>query len=104
LIGSILISQYPDYVVERETNMTTDMTNYKTSELAQSVDVDDYAVMVQEIADREVTLWIDSILRKVAELPGRDSPEDKPDLMLVSDNELRAILEDACEEINLTIE
>ena len=24
--------------------MTTDMTNYKTSELAQSVDVDDYAV------------------------------------------------------------
>jgi hypothetical protein len=52
----------------------------------------------------EVTLWIDSILRKVAELPGRYSPEDKPDLMLVSENELRAILEDACEEINLTIE
>jgi len=52
----------------------------------------------------EVTLWIDSILRKVVELPGRDSPEDKPDFMLVSDKELRAILEDACEEINLTIE
>ena len=52
----------------------------------------------------EVTLWIDSILQKVAELPGRDSPEDKPDVMLVSDKELRAILEDACEEINLTIE
>jgi len=51
----------------------------------------------------EVTLWIDSILRKVVELPGRDSPEDKPDFMLVSDKELRAILEDACEEINLTM-
>jgi hypothetical protein len=88
ITDSVFDRQYPDYVVERETNMTTDMTNYKTSELAQN----------------EVTLWIDSILRKVAELPGRDSPEDKPDLMLVSDNELRAILEDACEEINLTIE
>lgn len=54
--------------------------------------------------ENEVTLWIDSILRKVAELPGRDSPIDNPDLMLVSDKELRAILEDACEEINLTIE
>ena len=52
----------------------------------------------------EVMLWIDSILRKVAELPERDSPEDKPELMLVSDKELRSILEDACEEINLTIE
>jgi hypothetical protein len=52
----------------------------------------------------EVTLWIDSILRKVAELPGRDSPEDNSDFMPVRDKELRAILEDACEEINLTIE
>ncbi len=52
----------------------------------------------------EVSQWIDSILQKIAELPGRDSPEDNPELMLVSDKELRAILEDACEEINLTIE
>jgi tRNA(Ile2) C34 agmatinyltransferase TiaS len=53
ITDSVFDRQYPDYVVERETNMTTDMTNYKTSELAQSVDVDDYAVMVQEIADRK---------------------------------------------------
>ena len=54
--------------------------------------------------ENEISQWIDSILRKVAELPKRDSPEDKPDLMLVSDEELRMILEDSCEEINLTIE
>jgi len=33
--------------------MTTDMTNYKTSELAQSVDVDDYAV--RDEAERRQT-------------------------------------------------
>ena len=45
----------------------------------------------------EVQNWIDSIVRKVQELPNRNSPDEFPELMLVSDKELRAILEDACE-------
>lgn len=52
----------------------------------------------------EVQIWIDSIVRAVCELPDRDSPEDQPEMMLVTDKELRAILEDACIDIGLTIE
>jgi hypothetical protein len=52
----------------------------------------------------EVDKWIDSIIQKVQELPDRDSPEDRPEIMLVTDAELRAILHDSCVEINLTIE
>lgn len=35
---------------------------------------------------------VDSIIRDVAELPDRTSPEDQPDVMLVSNGELRDIL------------
>jgi hypothetical protein len=35
---------------------------------------------------------IDSIVRDVAELPDRTSPDNRPDIMLVSDSELRDIL------------
>lgn len=35
---------------------------------------------------------IDLIVRDVAELPDRDSPEGQPEMMLVTDAELRAIL------------
>ena len=52
----------------------------------------------------EVQKWIDGIVQRVQELPNRDSPEDQPEMMLVSDKELRAILEDACIEINLDID
>ena len=52
----------------------------------------------------EVDKWIDSIIQKVQELPDRDSPEDRPEIMLVTDAELRAILHDSCVGINLTIE
>ena len=52
----------------------------------------------------ETQLWIDSIVRKMSELPNRDSPEDHPEMMLVTDEELRSILEEACIEINLQIE
>lgn len=48
--------------------------------------------------------WIDSIVRDVAEIPDRNSPDDNPEMMLVTEKELRAILEDRCIEINLTIE
>lgn len=42
-------------------------------------------------ADRE--MFIRNVLRDVAELPDRTSPEDQPDMMLVTGAELRAILE-----------
>ena len=32
------------------------------------------------------------IVRDVAELPDRTSPDDRPDMMLVSDHELKAIV------------
>jgi len=39
--------------------------------------------------------WIDKVIQQVAELPDRDSPADQPEMMLVSADELRGILEDA---------
>jgi hypothetical protein len=36
---------------------------------------------------------IEKIVRDVAELPDRTSPADQPDMMLVSADELRTILE-----------
>ena len=51
-----------------------------------------------------VESWIDSIVLAVMELPNRNSPEDQPEMMLVTDAELRSILEDKCIEINLRIE
>jgi 20S proteasome alpha/beta subunit len=55
-------------------------------------------------AGMEVQKWIDSIVQAVQELPDRDSPEDQPEMMLVTDKELRGIIEDKCIEIGLTIE
>lgn len=37
--------------------------------------------------------WIDDVLRDVAELPDRNSPPDQPEMMLVTADELKAILE-----------
>jgi hypothetical protein len=37
--------------------------------------------------------WIDKVLKEVAELPDRNSPEDNPDAMLVTAAELRQIIE-----------
>lgn len=37
--------------------------------------------------------WIDQVLRDVAELPDRNSPDGQPDMMLVSADELRGIIE-----------
>lgn len=37
-------------------------------------------------------LIADEIVREVAELPDRTSPEDAPDMMLVSADELRAVV------------
>jgi hypothetical protein len=39
--------------------------------------------------------WIRKVIRDVSELPGRDSPEDWPEAMLVTAGELRGILESA---------
>ena len=36
--------------------------------------------------------WIDNVLRDVAELPDRNSPEDWPEAMLVTGDELRQII------------
>jgi hypothetical protein len=41
---------------------------------------------------------ITEVIRAVAELPDRDSPEDRPEIMLVSDTELRNILEEQLAE------
>lgn len=51
-----------------------------------------------------VDAWINSIVKRVAEISDRQSAEDQPEMMLVTDKELRSILEDACIEINLCIE
>ena len=53
---------------------------------------------------RAVKDWIDSIVRDVAELPDRNSPDDNPEMMLVTDTELRAIIQERCDEINFYIE
>lgn len=48
----------------------------------------------------ETSKWIESIVRKVSDL----SLSTSSGLMTVTEEELRKILEDSCEEINLTIE
>jgi hypothetical protein len=40
--------------------------------------------------------WIDSVVRDVAEIPDRNSPDDNPDMMLVTGGELRAIILGRC--------
>ena len=44
---------------------------------------------------KETLDWIDIVVRDVAELPGRTSPDDCPEAMLVTAVELRAILENS---------
>lgn len=39
--------------------------------------------------------WIDGVIRDVSELPDRSSPDGQPEMMLVSAEELRRILERA---------
>lgn len=43
-------------------------------------------------------LWIDDVVQDICELPDRDSPEGRPDLMLVTATELRDIIERHCPE------
>lgn len=45
-----------------------------------------------EACAEEYEKALEEIVREVAELPDRTSPEDAPDMMLVSANELRAIV------------
>jgi hypothetical protein len=45
------------------------------------------------ITHQRLAAAIDAIVQRVAELPDRTSPEDWPDAMLVTPDELRAILE-----------
>ena len=42
--------------------------------------------------DKQNMEWIDNVLRDVAELPDRNSPEDWPEAMLVTGAELRQII------------
>ena len=56
--------------------MTTDVTNYKTSELAQSVDVDDYAV--RDEAERRQTV----VARKLAKLYAEEARLEKEQIEL----------------------
>lgn len=61
---------------------------------------DCYTEMPSEKTDNVETL-IETVIRNVAELPDRTSPENQPDMMLVSAEELRVILKDAVEKGNL---
>lgn len=49
-------------------------------------------------ATPEPDSWIADVLRDVAELPDRSSPDDQPDMMLVTAEELREILESRAPE------
>lgn len=56
---------------------------------------DDYEALVAQrdaIITRQNERIVANILREVAELPDRTSPENAPDMMLVSADELRAIV------------
>lgn len=50
------------------------------------------ALALPQDAEPEPDYWIDEVLCAVAELPDRTSPDDWPDAMLVTAEELRAIL------------
>lgn len=56
------------------------------------------------MAKQDVDNWIDSIVRDVAELPDRDSPDEHPEMMTVSDKELRDIIRARCEKIAFHID
>ena len=47
---------------------------------------------------REVAALIGAVLRDVAELPDRNSPDDWPDALIVTGEELEIILEEAFEQ------
>ena len=47
---------------------------------------------ISAIADRKKPMNFDRIIRAVAELPDRTSPDDQPEMMLVTADELAAIL------------
>lgn len=51
-----------------------------------------YAAPTQPVQAELSDAQISAIVLDVAELPDRDSPEDQPEMMLVSADELRAIL------------
>jgi hypothetical protein len=51
----------------------------------------------------KIEMWIDSIVRRVQELPDRNSPDDQPEMMMVTDTELRDIIMDRCQAVNLEI-
>lgn len=42
--------------------------------------------------DDKIEAWANDIIREVAELPDRNSPEGRPEMMLVSADELRNII------------
>lgn len=43
---------------------------------------------------KAIRQFVERVILRVAELPGRSSPDDMPEMMLVSDAELREILLD----------
>ncbi len=47
---------------------------------------------MSERSEAAIALLIDHVIRDVAELPDRTSPDDNPDTMLVTTRELRDIL------------
>lgn len=44
--------------------------------------------------------FINRVVLRVAELPDRNSPDDQPDMMLVTDKELRGILRAVLDEFD----
>lgn len=44
--------------------------------------------------------FVNSVISDVAELPDRNSPEDEPDMMLVTAEELKTILRERLSEIS----
>lgn len=62
---------------------------------APEFEIDELVQRVQELQDAAASDadWINDVIRDVAELPDRTSPDDQPEMMMVTRDELREILE-----------
>jgi len=97
------VSEYPDRV-----RYEADCMRHLIGELAEEPDILAYdadkhsgyaapAPIADEVAGARRAEFSNRVVLSVAEIPDRDSPEDKPEMMLVTAKELRGIIASAFE-------